>query len=85
MPDYATLADPAHRITACNDTRLTDKQQAACLACIRIRRRDACLKATAATYYGVDVQSCTWCGSARRAGGMPADCTCCTACETLYS
>ncbi|KAI7837355.1 hypothetical protein COHA_008795 [Chlorella ohadii] len=52
MPDYATLADPAHRITACNDTRLTDKQQAACLACIRIRHRDACLKATAAKYYG---------------------------------
>lgn len=50
----------AKTITACNDTRLTATQQAACAKCIGIKRRDACLATVSDTYWGVDQSSCTW-------------------------
>lgn len=56
--------------TACNDTRLEALEQAACLKCISLRRRDACLKTTSDTFWGADKQSCTWC--ARRCKHVPA-------------
>ncbi len=58
----ASGALPSPPITACNDARLSAGQQAACLKCIGIKRRDACLKTTAATYWHADDQSCAWCG-----------------------
>ena len=54
-PDF--LRDP---LLACNDTRLTATQQAACLKCISIRRRDTCLATVSDTFWGADEQSCTW-------------------------
>ncbi len=60
VPGMTRANTPPNVITACNDTRLSPSQQAACLRCTSIRRRDACLRTTSDTLWAVDKQSCTW-------------------------
>lgn len=45
------------RLTTCRDPSLSAAQQAACMACLSIRDRRACLARTAATFYGAGGRS----------------------------